>query len=130
MDAVQAAARQACRAWFTNGAMGQVMSDLADQLARIDQAETTIQVSLPGVFVRVGQRKPVTEKYRRITLMISPQSNDQLRRIADERFLGNMSAATAWSIGLAASVLDGPLKGLQVPANPADALPTATGRRP
>ena len=88
------------------------------------------QPRLPGVFVRVGQRKPVTEKYRRITLMISPQSNDQLRRIADERFLGNMSAATAWSIGLAASVLDGPLKGLQVPANPADALPTATGRRP
>ena len=39
MDAVQAAARQACRAWFTNGAMGQVMSDLADQLARIDQGE-------------------------------------------------------------------------------------------
>ena len=119
MDAVQAAARQACRAWFTNGAMGQVMSDLADQLARIDQGEAH------GTY-----GKPVTEKYRRITLMISPQSNDQLRRIADERFLGNMSAATAWSIGLAASVLDGPLKGLQVPANPADALPTATGRRP
>lgn len=88
------------------------------------------QPRLPGVIVRTGQRKPVTEKYRRITLMISPQSNDQLRRIADERFLGNMSQATSWAIGLAASVLDGPLRGLQVPSNPADALPTATGRRP
>ena len=75
------------------------------------------------------RRKPVTEKYRRITLMISPQSNDQLRRIADERFLGNMSAATAWSIGLAASVLDGPLQGLQVPNDPTGALAIIGGER-
>jgi hypothetical protein len=88
------------------------------------------QPRLPGVIVRTGKRKPVTEKYRRITLMISPQSSDQLRRIAAERFLGNMSAATSWAIGLAAATLDGPLKGLQVPANPADALPTATGMKP
>jgi hypothetical protein len=80
------------------------------------------QPRLPGVIVRTGQRKPVTEKYRRITLMISPQSNDQLRRIAAERFLGNMSAAASWAIGLAASTLDGPLKGLQVPMDPADVL--------
>jgi hypothetical protein len=62
------------------------------------------------------------EHYRRITLVISPQSDDQLRRIAAERFLGNMSAAASWSIGLAAATLDGPLAGLQVPTNPADAL--------
>ena len=80
------------------------------------------QPRLPGVIVRTGQRKPVTEKYRRITLMISPQSNDQLRRIAAERFLGNMSVAASWAIGLAASTLDGPLKGLQVPMDPADVL--------
>ena len=88
------------------------------------------QPRLPGVFVRVGQRKPVTEKYRRITLMISPQSNYQLRRIAAERFLGNMSAAASWAIGLAASTLDGPLKGLQVPANPAYAIKLGKGSRP
>lgn len=88
------------------------------------------QPRLPGVIVRTGQRKPVTEKYRRITLMISPQSNDQLRRIAAERFLGNMSQATAWAIGLAVATLDGPLRGLQMPNDPADALPTATGHRP
>lgn len=87
------------------------------------------QPRLPGVIVRTGQRKPVTEKYRRITLMISPQSNDQLRRIAAERFLGNMSAAASWSFGLAAAVLDGPLRGLQVPANPTDAVPSATGMK-
>lgn len=80
------------------------------------------QPRLPGVIVRTGQRKPVTEKYRRITLMISPQSNDQLRRIAAERFLGNMSQATAWAIGLAVATLDGPLNGLQVPMDPADVL--------
>lgn len=87
------------------------------------------QPRLPGVIVRTGQRKPVTEKYRRITLMISPQSNDQLRRIAAERFLGNMSAAASWAIGLAAAILDGPLAGRQVPANPVDVLPTATGMK-
>lgn len=88
------------------------------------------QPRLPGVVVRIGQRKPVTEKYRRITLMISPQSDDQLRRIAAERFLGNMSAAASWSIGLAAATLDGPLRGLQVPANPGEAIKLGKGSRP
>lgn len=88
------------------------------------------QPRLPGVIVRTGQRKPVTEKYRRITLMISPQSNDQLRRIAAERFLGNMSQAAAWAIGLAVATLDGPLRGLQVPSNPADAIKPGKGFKP
>lgn len=88
------------------------------------------QPRLPGVSINPGKKKPVTEKYKRITLMISPTANDQLRRIAAERFLGNMSQATSWAIGLAAATLDGHLRGLQVPANPADALqsrPTKTG---
>ena len=76
-----------------------------------------------------AQRKPVTEKYRRITLMISPQSDDQLRRIATERFLGNMSAAASWAIGLAAWTLDGPLQGLQVPNDPAGVLAIMGGKR-
>ena len=70
------------------------------------------------------------ERYRRLSLMVEPKVDQVLRRLADERFLGNLSKATAWAIGLAAATLDGPLKGLQVPTNPADALPTATGRRP
>ena len=70
------------------------------------------------------------ERYRRLSLMVEPRVDQVLRRLADERFLGNLSRAAAWSIGLAAATLDGPLRGLQVPANPADALPTATGRRP
>lgn len=73
-------------------------------------------------------RKLEGERYRRITLMISPQSDETLRRIAAERFLGNMSAAASWAIGLAAATLDGPLKGLQVPANPADAMPGSDGQ--
>lgn len=85
-----------------------------------------IQPRLPG---RLGTRKMPDDKYRRMTLMMAPKAEKTLRRIADERFMGNMSAATSWSIGLAAAVLDGPLQGLQVPANPADALPTATGLR-
>ena len=40
MDTVHDAARQACRAWFTSEPMGQVMSDLADQLASIDKGQT------------------------------------------------------------------------------------------
>jgi hypothetical protein len=40
MDTVQDAARQACRAWFTGEPMGRSMSDLADQLARIDKGQT------------------------------------------------------------------------------------------
>lgn len=105
-------------------------------VARLDGSGKPVKVvfaepRLPGFGVRTGKRKPVTEKYKRITLMISPQSNDLLRRIAAERFLGNMSQATAWAIGLAAATLDGPLRGLQVPANPADVLlTTAKGSKP
>lgn len=69
------------------------------------------------------------ERYRRLSLMVEPKVDQVLRRLADERFLGNLSKATTWAIGLAAATLDGPLAGLQVPNNPADALPTATGRR-
>jgi hypothetical protein len=69
------------------------------------------------------------ERYRRLSLMVEPRVDQTLRRLADERFLGNLSRAVAWSIGLAAATLDGPLRGLQIPANPADAVPTATGLR-
>ena len=75
-------------------------------------------------------RKMEGERYRRLSLMVEPRVDQVLRRLADERFLGNLSRAAAWSIGLAAATLDGPLKGLQVPANPADVLPTATGMKP
>ena len=75
-------------------------------------------------------RKMEGERYRRLSLMVEPRVDQVLRRLADERFLGNLSRAAAWSIGLAAATLDGPLKGLQVPANPADVLPTATGVKP
>ena len=75
-------------------------------------------------------RKVEGERYRRLSLMVEPRVDQVLRRLADERFLGNLSRAAAWSIGLAAATLDGPLKGLQVPANPADVLPTATGMKP
>ncbi len=34
------AARHVCRAWFTSEPMGGAMSDLADQLARIDKGQT------------------------------------------------------------------------------------------
>ena len=40
MTAMTDAARQACRAWYTSQPMGKVMSDLADQLARIDRGHT------------------------------------------------------------------------------------------
>jgi hypothetical protein len=91
----------------------------------------TAQPRLPLISINSGRRKQVSDKYRRITLMISPQSNDLLRRIAAERFLGNMSQAVSWSIGLAAATLDGPLRGLQVPASPADAMKaTAPGSKP
>ncbi len=88
------------------------------------------QPLLPGVIVRTGKRKMPTERYRRVTLVVPPAVEETLRRIAAERFVGNMSAATAWAIALAAATLDGPLRGLQVPANPADVLPTATGMKP
>lgn len=92
---------------------------------------TFTQPRLPGVSVNPGKRKPAAEKYRRITLMISPEADDVLRRIASERFLGNMSQAASWAVGLAAATLDGPLRGLQMPANPADVLmTTAKGSKP
>lgn len=40
MQTMVDAARQVCRAWFTSEPMGQAMSDLADQLARIDKGHT------------------------------------------------------------------------------------------
>jgi hypothetical protein len=40
MDDVQGAARAVCRAWFKREPLGRVMSDLADQLARIDRGQT------------------------------------------------------------------------------------------
>ena len=40
MEPIADAARQACRAWFTGEPMGRSMSDLADQLARIDKGQT------------------------------------------------------------------------------------------
>lgn len=80
------------------------------------------QPLLPGVIVRTGKRKMPTERYRRVTLVVPPAVEETLRRIAAERFVGNMSAATAWAIALAAATLDGPLRGLQVPANPVDAI--------
>lgn len=69
------------------------------------------------------------ERYRRLSLMVEPRVDQVLRRLADERFTGNLSRAAAWSIGLAAATLDGPLRGLQVPANPADVLRAATGMK-
>lgn len=104
--------------------------DAGNTAAIIPGRAGATQQRLPGVIVRTGHRKPVTEKYRRVTLMINPQADSELRRIAGERFLGNMSAAASWSIGLAAATLDGPLRGLQVPANPAEALTTAKGSKP
>ena len=88
------------------------------------------QPKLPGVIVRSGRRKMDADKVVRVTVVVSRERDAMLRRLADERFLGNLSRAAAWSIGLAAATLDGPLKGLQVPANPADVLPTATGMKP
>lgn len=38
--AVIDAARDACRAWYSGGAMGGAMSALADQLALIDKGQT------------------------------------------------------------------------------------------
>ncbi len=40
MDAVQAAARAACRAWFTDQPLGLVFSNLADALAIIDGSDS------------------------------------------------------------------------------------------
>jgi hypothetical protein len=88
------------------------------------------QPRLPGVIVPKGRRKVDADKVVRFTVVVSRGRDATIRRLADERFAGNMSAAASWAFGLAAVVLDGPLKGLQVPANPADALPMATGRRP
>lgn len=88
------------------------------------------QSRLPGVIVPKGRRKVDADKVVRFTVVVSRGRDATIRRLADERFAGNMSAAASWAFGLAAVVLDGPLKGLQVPTNPADALPTATGRRP
>lgn len=70
------------------------------------------------------------ERYRRLSLMVEPKVDQVLRRLADERFLGNLSRAAAWSIGLAAAALDGPLAGLQVPANPADVIKLGKGSKP
>ena len=70
------------------------------------------------------------DRYRRLSLMVEPKVDQVLRRLADERFLGNLSKATAWAIGLAAAALDGPLAGLQVPANPADVIKLGKGSKP
>ena len=67
-------------------------------------------------------RKLPADKYRRVTLMVSADANDMLRRLAEERFLGNLSRAAAWSIGLAAATLDGPWAGLQMPLDPSKAV--------
>lgn len=88
------------------------------------------QPRLPGVIVSKGRRKMDADKVVRMTVVVSRERDAALRRIADTRFAGNLSAAASWSFGLAAAVLDGPLRGLQVPTNPADALPTATGMKP
>ena len=67
-------------------------------------------------------RKAPADKYRRVALMISSEADDTLRRLAEERFLGNMSRAAAWSIGLAAATLGGPWAGLQMPLDPSKAV--------
>lgn len=88
------------------------------------------QPRLPGVIVSKGRRKMDADKVVRVTVVVSRGRDATLRRIAEERFAGNMSAAASWSFGLAAAVLDGPLRGLQVPVDPSAAVPTATGLRP
>jgi len=40
MEPMVDAARQVCRAWYSSEPMGEAMSDLADQLARIDKGQT------------------------------------------------------------------------------------------
>lgn len=40
MTAMTEAARQVCRAWYMSEPMGRAVSDLADQLARIDKGQT------------------------------------------------------------------------------------------
>ena len=69
-----------------------------------------------------GRRKVDADKVVRVTVVVSRGRDATIRRLADERFASNMSAAASWAIGLAAAALDGPLAGLQVPANPADVL--------
>lgn len=80
------------------------------------------QPRLPGVIVPKGRRKVDADKVVRFTVVLSRGRDATIRRLADERFASNMSAAASWAIGLAAAALDGPLAGLQVPANPADVL--------
>ncbi len=102
---------------------GQTVKPLSMGRAMVDESQ--FQVIVPK-----GRRKVDADKVVRLTVVVSRGRDATFRRLADERFAGNMSAAASWAIGLAAVVLDGPLKGLQVPTNPADALPTATERRP
>ena len=80
------------------------------------------QPRLPGVIVPKGRRKVDADKVVRFTVVVSRGRDATIRRLADERFASNMSAAASWAFGLAAAVLDGPLKGLQVPMDPADVL--------
>lgn len=80
------------------------------------------QPRLPGVIVPKGRRKVDADKVVRVTVVVSRERDAALRRIADTRFAGNMSAAASWSFGLAVATLDGPLAGLQVPMDPADVL--------
>ena len=69
-----------------------------------------------------GRRKVAEDKVVRVTVVVSRERDAALRRIADTRFAGNMSAAASWSFRLAVATLDGPLSGLQVPMDPADVL--------
>lgn len=80
------------------------------------------QPRLPGVIVPKGRRKMDADKVVRVTVVVSRERDAALRRIADTRFAGNLSAAASWSFGLAVATLDGPLNGLQVPMDPADVL--------
>ena len=82
-------------------------------------------------------RKMEGERYRRLSLMVEPRIDQAVRQLADERFLGNLSKAVAFSVELTVLVLNGPAMRDRRLTTPADALavagvdkPTATGRRP
>lgn len=69
-----------------------------------------------------GRPSTGADPLKRLTILVPTSVDNELRRLAEDRFIGNLSKTVSWAIGLASATLDGPLAGLQHPHDPALAV--------
>lgn len=68
-----------------------------------------------------------SSKAQRVVATLPAEVNEQLRALADDRFLGNVSAALAFCVSMGVEVLTGPGMRDRLFREPADALAAYLG---